>query len=254
MEETKNYTVYMHVNKINNKKYIGITKTSVNKRWGCDGRGYRSDKQSVFCRALQKYGWDNFEHVILYENLSQDEACNMEIKLIKEYKTQDSNFGYNVQPGGQLGNDGVVFSEESKKKMSEAHKGKKLTDEHKKKISEGCKGHNPCVHSEETKEKLSRINTGKTLSDDTKNKISKTLTGIKRSKETLQKRKDNNPMNVSVYCPELDMMFQTITDAAKYTGVQRSNIQKCLRGERHTAGIDKETNQKLHWEKLKNNS
>ena len=254
MEETKNYTVYMHVNKINNKKYIGITKTSVNKRWGRDGCGYRSDKQSVFCRVLQKYGWDNFEHVILYENLSQDEACNMEIKLIKEYKTQDSNFGYNVQPDGQLGNDGVVFSEESKKKMSEAHKGKKLTDEHKKKISEGCKGHNPCVHSEETKEKLSRINTGKTLSDDTKNKISKTLTGIKRSKETLQKRKDNNPMNVSVYCPELDMMFQTITDAAKYTGAQRSNIQKCLRGERHTAGIDKETNQKLHWEKLKNNS
>ena len=247
MEETKNYTVYMHVNKINNKKYIGITKTSVNKRWGRDGCGYRSDKQSVFCRALQKYGWDNFEHVILYENLSQDEACNMEIKLIKEYKTQDSNFGYNVQPGGQLGNDGVVFSEESKKKMSEAHKGKKLTDEHKKKISEGCKGHNPCVHSEETKEKLSRINTGKTLSDDTKNKISKTLTGIKRSKETLQKRKDNNPMNVSVYRPELDMMFQTITDAAKYTGAQRSNIQKCLRGERYTAGIDKETNQKLHW-------
>ena len=254
MEETKNYTVYMHVNKINNKKYIGITKTSVNKRWGRDGCGYRSDKQSVFCRALQKYGWDNFEHVILYENLSQDEACNMEIKLIKEYKTQDSNFGYNVQPGGQLGNDGVVFSEESKKKMSEAHKGKKLTDEHKNKISEGCKGHNPCVHSEETKEKLSRINTGKTLSDDTKNKISKTLTGIKRSKETLQKRKDNNPMNVSVYCTELDMMFQTITDAAKYTGAQRSNIQKCLRGERYTAGIDKETNQKLHWEKLKNNS
>ena len=204
--------------------------------------------------VIEKYGWNNFEHIILYENLSQDEACNMEIELIKAYKTQDYNYGYNIQPGGQLGNDGVVFSEESKKKMSEAHKGKKLTDEHKKKISEGCKGHNPCVHSEETKEKLSRINTGKTLSDDTKNKISKTLTGIKRSKETLQKRKDNNPMNVSVYCPELNMMFQTITDAAKYTGAQRSNIQKCLRGERHTAGIDKETNQKLHWEKLKNNS
>lgn len=134
--------------------------------------------------------------------------------------------------------------------MSEAHKGKKLTDEHKKKISERCKGHNPCIHSEETKEKLSQINSGKTLSEDTKYKISKTLTGIKRSQETLQKRKDNNPMNVSVYCPELDMTFQTIADAAKYTGAQRSNIQKCLRGERKTAGVHKETKQKLHWEKV----
>ena len=118
------------------------------------------------------------------------------------------------------------------------------------KISKGCKGHSPCVHTEETKRKLSRINTGKALSDDTKIKISKTLTGIKRSSETLQKRKDNNPMNVSVYCPELDISFQTITDAAKYTGAQRSNIQKCLRGERHTAGIYAETNQKIHWEKV----
>lgn len=250
MEEVRNYTVYMHVNKINNKKYIGITKTSVNKRWGCNGSGYRNNKQSVFYRAIQKYGWDNFEHIILYENLSKDEACNIEIKLIKEYKTQDSNFGYNIQPGGQLGNDGVKFSEESKKKMSKSHSGKKLTDDHKKKISEGCKGHNPCVHSEKTKDMLSKLNTGKILSEDTKYKISKALTGIKRDQETLQKRKDNNPMNVSVYCPELDMTFQTITDAAKHTGTQRSNIQKCLRGERKTAGIHKETKQRLHWKKV----
>lgn len=61
-------------------------------------------------------------------------------------------------------------------------------------------------------------------------------------------------MNVSVYCPELDMTFQTIADAAKYTNTQRSNIQQCLRGKRHTAGTHKKTNQKLHWEKVENNS
>ena len=250
MEEIKNYTVYMHVNKINNKKYIGITKTSVNKRWGNNGSGYGRNKQSIFYRAIQKYGWDNFEHLILYEKLSRDEACNIEIKLIKEYKTQDSNFGYNIQPGGQLGNDGVVFSEESKKKMSESHKGKKLTEDHKNKISESCKGHAPCIHSDETKEKLSKINTGKILSEETKNKISESLTGIKRSPETLKKRKENSSANVSVYCPELNMKFQTIADAAKYTNTQRSNIQKCLRGERKSSGKHKETNEKLHWEKV----
>ena len=240
----------MHVNKINNKKYIGITKTSVNKRWGNNGSGYKNNKQSLFYRAIKKYGWDNFDHIILYENLSQDEAYDIEVKLIKEYKTQDVNFGYNIQQGGQFGNSGITLSEETKKKISKAHKGKVLTDEHKKKISEGCKGHNPCVHTAETKEKLRQINTGKTLSEDTKKKISKTLTGIKRSKETLQKRKDNNPMNVSVYCPEYNMTFQTMADAARYTGAQRSNIQKCLRGERYTAGVHRDKNKKLHWEKV----
>lgn len=246
-EESKKYTVYMHINKINNKKYIGITKLPVYKRWGNNGSGYKNNKQLIFYRAIQKYGWDNFEHKILYENLSQEEACNLEIELIKEHKTQDRNFGYNIQAGGQLGNAGITFSEKSKEKMSKSHKGKKLTEEHKKKISEGCKGHKPCVHSEETKAKLREINTGKTLSETTKQKISKTLTGIKRTPETLQKRKNNNPMNVPVYCPEINMTFQTITDAAKYTHAQRSNIQKCLRGERHTAGRLKDTNIKLHW-------
>lgn len=250
MEDAKNYTVYMHVNKINDKKYIGITKMSVNKRWGHEGSGYKNNKQPAFYRAIQKYGWDNFQHIILYENLSQDQACHIEVQLIKEYKTQDKNFGYNIQPGGQLGNSGVTFSEEHKKKLSQVHKGKKLTEEHKRKISEGTKGHRPCVHSEETKKKLSQINTGKILSEDTKRKISETLTGIKRSPETLQKRKNNSSVNVSVYCPELNKTFQTIADAAKYSGAQRSNIQKCLRGERHTAGKHKETNEKLHWKKV----
>ena len=43
----------MHVNKINDKKYIGITKTSVKKRWGCNGSGYNNTKQPLFYRAIK---------------------------------------------------------------------------------------------------------------------------------------------------------------------------------------------------------
>ena len=62
-----NYYVYIHINKINNKKYVGITKTSFVKRWGKNGSGYTRDKKSVFGRAIEKYGWENFAHEIFGE-------------------------------------------------------------------------------------------------------------------------------------------------------------------------------------------
>lgn len=78
------YTVYTHINKINGKQYIGITSTDVNMRWQ-NGRGY--DTQEVFYNDIIKYGWDNFEHKILYKNLSKEEAREKEIELIKKYRT-----------------------------------------------------------------------------------------------------------------------------------------------------------------------
>lgn len=240
----------MHVNRINQKRYIGITHTTLHKRWGNNGCGYKNGHQSVFGRAIDKYGWDNFDHIIISENLTKDEACEKEIEYIKNYNTQDPNFGYNIQPGGQLGNAGVKFSEESKQKMSNAKKGKKLSEEHKRKISESCKGHKPGVHTEDGLKRLREFNTGKIMSEETRRKISQSLTGIKRSSETLRRRKENSSKNVRVYCPELDMEFETICDAARYTGAQRSNIQKCLRGERNTAGIDTVSRKRLHWEKV----
>lgn len=78
------YTVYIHKNKINNKRYVGITSTSLKDRWQ-EGYGYKT--QSIFFDDIIKYGWDNFEHEIVYENLSQREAQEKEIELIFKYKT-----------------------------------------------------------------------------------------------------------------------------------------------------------------------
>lgn len=249
-----NYCVYMHVNKINQKKYIGLTSQAPSKRWGKNGSGYRYNKQPAFNRAIEKYGWDNFEHIVLFEGLSKEDACEKEIEYIEKYKTQEPEFGYNIQAGGELGNLGIKFSDEAKKKISDAHKGKKLSEEHKKKISESCKGHKPGVFTEDGLRRLREFNTGKTIPEETREKISKSLTGIKRSPETLQKRKDHSSRNVAVYCPELNMTFQTICDAAKYSGAHKSNIQQCLKGKRKTAGKHYLSGEPLHWEKVENNS
>ena len=69
-----NYTIYMHKNKINGKVYIGITSQIPTQRWGVNGKNYRSSPH--FYSAIQKYGWDNFEHNILLESLPRKDKNN----------------------------------------------------------------------------------------------------------------------------------------------------------------------------------
>ena len=86
------YSVYIHTNLINQKQYVGITCQPCVNRWGIDGKGYK--KQSKFFNDIQKYGWNNFKHEILYTNLSKEKALEKETQLIKELDTIKN--GYNT--------------------------------------------------------------------------------------------------------------------------------------------------------------
>lgn len=135
----KKYIVYMHKNKINNKVYIGITCQKTKYRWGA-GSGYK--KQPKFYNAISKYGWDNFEHLILFNDLTFVEAKQKEIEMIDKYNAFTKKYGYNATKGGE-GTKGVPCSEETKKKISKANKGHKFTEEAKRRISESLKGNIP---------------------------------------------------------------------------------------------------------------
>ena len=125
----RNYTVYMHVSP-NGKRYIGITRRKVNVRWQ-NGKGYK--RNEYFWRAIQKYEWDNFEHIIIENNLTKEQAENMEIELIAKYRSNDREYGYNIESGGNaIGR----TSDETRKKISDANKGKKHSIETIKKLSE----------------------------------------------------------------------------------------------------------------------
>lgn len=88
----------MHINKTNNKKYIGITSQKPEDRWGPNGCHYSNQ---YFARAIAKYGWDGFDHLILCTDLEEDEAKQMEVKLIEEYNTFNADLGYNMTLGGE---------------------------------------------------------------------------------------------------------------------------------------------------------
>lgn len=94
------YTLYKHINKNNGKIYIGITKLSPEERWS-NGNGY---KGQIFGRAIEKYGWDNFEHIIIRKNLTKKEAEDLEVKFIEQYNSTNPKKGYNVAIGGNLPN------------------------------------------------------------------------------------------------------------------------------------------------------
>lgn len=121
-----NYYVYRHTSP-SGKVYVGITKQKPKYRWN-NGKGYtRADDQILFKRAIIKYGWNNFTHTIILDNVSEIEAKYTERYLIRWYKIH--NLSYNITDGGDgaLGagytHTGWHHSTESKRKMSESRKG-----------------------------------------------------------------------------------------------------------------------------------
>lgn len=129
--ETNNYIVYRHTFP-NGKVYIGITGRGSNARWK-NGKGYR--KQEKVFNAILFYGWQNIKHDVLFTGLSKAEAEAKEIELIKQYDSVKN--GYNADNGGSTYG---FHSDETKRKISKAHKGMPVSEKTRKKISEANSG------------------------------------------------------------------------------------------------------------------
>lgn len=263
----KRYIVYKHTTP-SGKCYIGTTCRNLNKRWR-NGNGYKT--QISFYRAIIKYGWDNINHEILFENLSSDDAKLKEMEMIAKYNSMNRDYGYNLTAGGD-GMLGYTCTEEHRYHLSESHKGQKLSDEHKEKlrlsnigrpspmkgkklseetcmkISESNKGR---ICSEETRKKISDAQKGKSLdekhyqnlckamkNEEIRLKMSKAQKGRKHSKETIQKISDTRrkkPVAQYDLSGHHIADYPSICDAAKNISKDKSNIARCCLKERKTA-------------------
>ena len=97
-DKKREYCLYCHINKYNSKKYYGITKRNPNYRWN-HGKGYSNNE--YFTRAIEKYGWDDgFDHIIILNNLTEKEACELEKQYIRKDRTNLREYGYNLASGG----------------------------------------------------------------------------------------------------------------------------------------------------------
>ena len=206
------YTVYQHKNKMNGKIYIGITMQEPEKRWGTNGNNYKTSPH--FYSAIQKYGWDNFEHNILFENLSHEEACQKEQELIQHYNSMNRDFGYNSTSGGDI----FIMNEETKQKISHSMKGNK-----------NGAGH-PC--SEEKKRKISEAQKGRQFTEEHKQKLSEAAKkrNVPSSEAKKQKLSQNYPNKRKIYCEELDTIYESVQECGRQLGIPATNISKLCNG------------------------
>lgn len=147
--EERTYKVYKHTlpkiisGKENDMVYIGITcKENPLDRWGANGSHYKYNEH--FSRAISKYSWQNFEHEILFDGLTKEDAEELEIALIAEYNSTNDKFGYNKAFGGSS----VGKHTEKTKKMISGKAKKRFENPE----------NNPMYgkhHSEDTKRKIS---------------------------------------------------------------------------------------------------
>jgi group I intron endonuclease len=191
-----NYKVYIHKFP-NGKAYIGITRQEPKVRWG-GGNGYV--RNEYMYRAIKKYGWENIEHIILFEGLLEEEACEIEKNLIKTHRTNEKEFGYNIESGGQCSN----LSESTKQKRREAHIGK--------------------TPSKEVREKM-RASRNRFLSENPE-EYKKTMDNMMLAVEKAAEKKRKPVIQY-----DLDGNFLAIwnstREAERVLGVHHSHIAKC---------------------------
>ena len=218
-----NYCVYKHTTP-SGKVYIGITSQNINKRWK-NGLGYEGC--TAFYRAIQKYGWENITHEIVTAGLSKIEACEIEQRLIEEYKSHDPKYGYNLTHGGEH----YEPNEEWRRKLSESNKryyrehpeareriskgqmGREITDLQREKISNSLKQY--YIDHPEEREKRGRSFRGKKRGDEFSKKV-----GERKSKP--------------IRCVETNKEYRSIKEAAEDIGANRSGITNILTGRRKT--------------------
>lgn len=207
------YIVYMHKTP-NDKYYIGITsKINPKERWR-NGKGYSCNK--YFEKAIKKYGWNNIEHTILYKNLTEKEAKEIEIGLIEKYKSNNSLYGYNLSSGGESSK-GYKHTKEQIEKQKRNRKTPLYTKETRQKMSKSAKEvwKRPGYREMMSKKAMGRVapNKGRKFGQDFKDKIKAT-----RKVKWIR-------------CLENGKMYRGTRDVSEKLGVDRRSVMRILKKE-----------------------
>lgn len=272
------YFIYAHITP-NGKIYIGQT-NDIKRRW--QPSQYR---QCVyFEKAIQKYGWDNIQHIILQQNLqTRQEANELEKYYIKKYNTTNPQKGYNLTSGGDSNyirtKESLIKNKQSmlqkwqdqnfKEKVRKASNKKLVQCLNTGNIYYSCEkaakqvglsqgsGIRRCCLGErqyagkdpETNIKLSWIyieNIENALLEE--ERLQKIIEIRNKSYQIGRQANIKGGWAKKVQCIETGDIFETITDAAKWANITSiGNISQVCKGKRKHAGQHPQTKQSLSW-------
>lgn len=207
--------IYKTTNLINGKIYVGKDEFD-NPRYL--GSGYKLQP------AIAKYGEENFKKEILEICKDRDQLCEREIYWINKLNALNPKIGYNIAEGGTGGNTFAGKTEkeikEIKKKISDGLKGKVFSDEHRRKLSEAAKrrkGNKPCKFKGMKYEDYMDSDKVKEI----KQKISEAAKKP-RSEKHKQKLRDNGGKRVTIN----GITYKSISEARRETGLSYGKIIK----------------------------
>jgi group I intron endonuclease len=230
MKLLKQNIIYKCTNIINNKVYIGLTTLNLRLRiTKHKNSAFTNNSMCAFHIAIRKYGWENFKWEVIDTTDTFEELCEREKHWILHYNSYGIG-GYNETKGGE-GFLGRTHTAETRKKISIANKGRKASEETRKRMSETRKLIKGDLHHLYGRRGEECHNFGRTHTDEAKSKMSKVKMGKYTGKDSphavsiIQLTKDD----------EFVAVYGSVKDASVAVGGKSPNIVKCCKGERKTA-------------------
>lgn len=214
--------IYKITNKLDCRIYIGQS-VDIKTRWSA----HRCKNRASICyisNAIDAHGLDNFEFEII-EECDRDRLNDREIYWINLLNSLYPN-GYNLTAGGSLYK---VVSDETRRKLSIANKGRRISDESKEKMRIAKLG---IRHSEETKNKLSLALKGRKKSLEHARKVAVSNTGRVVKESTKEKLSKINSKRV---VRSDGIVFDSLGHAAKEIGMSVSSVNAVLKGRMRSA-------------------
>lgn len=229
--------IYLWVNLINNKKYVGQTQSFYNRM----SQYKRGAFNKYMKHAIDKYGIDNFDIIILERDVLLDKLDEREQYWIDYYQSYLDNNGYNICRFAGTTR-GFRHTDESRNLMKKIAIQRFSSEEEKLKVRGENNGMYGKQHSVEWKHNHSEWLKNKWATNEDYRKFwHDKMSGENNYFYGKHLCGDKNGHAKTVRCVELNKIYTTVKEAAECSGTSRQNISHALNGHQDTAGG-------YHWE------
>lgn len=239
-------SVYLITNTANGKRYVGVTRYTLAKRWGEHKAGAAAGRGGALYAAMRKYGAEAFAIEPIASCLSIEDATAVEQEVIKSLRPE-----YNLTNGGEFTVGKRVLSAEVRERMRAAHVGKTITGKQRAQISETLKAR--YASDPDFKERsLGALERGRKKIDQaarvaalkragaagkmnrpmTPQRLSRQLAAMSTPEARAQMAKSKSK---AVECTTLNAAFDSVSEAAEATGVSVSGVSMVCLGKRASA-------------------